>query len=152
MARPHGNIIRQNRYVAAGVIKIGDFVALNSAGKVAVAAAGSTTGILGIAMSYAKQADVDVLVSDSPSQEYLVERSSSAPSAQTDYNLNYDIVATTSSTNESKHTLDSSTGATTATLPLRAVHDSRVGASGYGPSECVVRINQHSERAGVAGV
>lgn len=151
-ARPHGNILRQSQYVAAGEIKIGDFVAITSAGKVAVAAAGSTAGILGVAMSYAKADLSTVIVADHPAQEYLVERSSTAPVNQTDYNLNYDLVATTSTTYDSKHKLDSATGAVTATLPLRAVRDSKPGASGIGPSECVVRINQHAERAGVVGV
>lgn len=153
-ARPHGDLIRVGEYVGASEIKVGDFVKLNSSGQVAVATAGSTTGLLGVAVSYCKQAGDKVKVADHPSQEYLVKKSSSAPTAQTDYNLNYDLVANTSSNKESAHTLDSASGATTpATLPLRAVSASRMNvAPGLTDAECVVRINQHSERAGTAGV
>lgn len=150
-ARPHGNLKRVNSYVAGGAIKIGDFVMLASSGKVVVAAAANA--LLGIAMSYASADGVAVLVADHPDQEYLVERSSTAPVNQTDYMLNYDIVATTSTTNESAHKLDSATGATTpSTLPLRAVGPSRANVASIGPSECVVRINNHAERSGTVGV
>ena len=148
-ARPHGDVIRQNAYVAGGAIKIGDFVMLDAAGKVVVATASSA--LLGVAMSYASAANVEVHVADSESQEYLVTKSSTAPSTQTDYFLNYNIVATTSTTYESNHTLDSSSGATTpSTLPLRAVAQSRAVVNPT--TECVVRINNHSERPGQAGV
>jgi hypothetical protein len=152
MPRPHGSILRQNTYVSAGEIKVGDVVVLNSAGKVAVAAAGTTTGILGVANSYASAVDKDVIVCDHPEQEYLIKRSSSAPVNQTDYMLNYDLVATTSSTKDSKHTLDSSTGATTATLAFKAVRDSKQAVTSIGDSECVVRVNQSAFRAGTLGV
>lgn len=148
-ARVHGDLIRQNEYVAGGAIKIGDFVMLASSGKVVVAAA--SNAILGVAMSYAAADGDAVQVADHPQQEYLVTKSSTAPSSQTDYFLNYDIVATTSTTYESNHKLDSSSGATTpSTLPLRAVSASR-SATGS-TTEAVVRINNHSERPGQAGV
>jgi hypothetical protein len=150
-ARPHGDLIRANAYVAGGEIKIGDFVMLASSGKVVVAAA--SNAILGVALNHAPADGDEVIVSDHPAQEYLVERSSTAPSAQTDYFLNYDIVASASSSIESAHKLDSSSGATTpSTLPLRAVSNSRAVVPSSGPSECVVRINNHSERPGQVGV
>jgi hypothetical protein len=148
-ARTHGDVIRQNTYVAGGAIKIGDFVMLASSGKVVVATASSA--LLGVAMSYASADGKNVEVADHPQQEYLVAKSSTAPSTQTDYFLNYNIVATTSTTNESGHTLDSASGATTpSTLPLRAVSQSRAVVSPA--SEAVVRINNHSDRPGQAGV
>jgi ABC-type tungstate transport system permease subunit len=152
MPRPHGSILRQNTYVSAGVIKVGDVCVLNNAGKVAVAAAGTTTGIIGVANSYAKAADVDVIVCDHPEQEYLIKRSGAAPVAQTDYMLNYDLVAGTSTTYESAHTLDSASGATTATLAFKAVRSSKQAVTSIGDSECVVRVNQSAFRAGTLGV
>ncbi len=152
MPRPHGTIRSQNTYVAGGAINTGDVVVINSAGKVVVAAAGTTTGILGVANSYASGDGVNVIVCDSPEQEYLVKRSASAPTAQTDYMLNYDLVATTSTTKESKHTLDSASGAATATLAFKAVRDSKQAVTSIGDSECVVRVNQSAFRAGTAGV
>ena len=152
MPRPHGQILRQRTYVAGGEIKVGDVVAVNSAGKVVVAAAASTAGILGVSNSYASGDGKDVIVCDHPEQEYLIKRSSSAPSAQTDYGLNYDIVATASTTKESAHTLDSASGATTATLCLKAVRASLQAVTSVGDSECVVQVNNHRSRAGVAGI
>lgn len=146
-ARPHGDLIRVSQYVAGGPIKIGDFVKVNSSGKVVVAAA--SNALLGVAMSYASADGKEVLVADSPDQEFLIEKSSSAPSSQTDYNLNYNIVASTSTSYESAHKLDSASGATTSTLPLRSISSSRSPVSS---DECVVRINNHSEKAGVEGV
>lgn len=152
MPRPHGNILRQRSYVAGGEIKVGDVVVINSSGKVVVAAAGSTAGILGVSNSYASGDGKDVLVCDHPEQEYLIKRSSTAPVNQTDYMLNYDIVATTSTTKESNHSLDSASGAATATLCLKAVAPSRQVISSLGDSECVVKVNQSAFRAGTAGV
>lgn len=146
-AKPHGDLLRVNSYVAGGEIKIGDFVRKNSDGKVVVAAASQAP--LGVAMSYASDDGKEIIVADHPDQEYLVDKSASAPSSQTDYGLNYNIVASTSTYKESAHKLDSASGATTSTLPLRAVMPSRrVGST----SEAVVRINNHSEKAGVEGL
>lgn len=151
MPRIHGDLLRSSAQVAAGEIKIGDFVALDASGKVKVAAA--SDALVGMAISYAKADGAEVMVADHPQQEYLIEKSATAPVAQTDYNLNYDIVASVSTSYESKHKLDSATGAATATLPLRAVGPSRQKtAPGLADKECVVRINNHAEKAGVAGV
>lgn len=147
MARPKGDPIRVNVYVSAGAIKIGDFVNLNSDGQVKVAAA--SEALLGVCNTLAAAAGQEVAVFDHPEQMYLVVKSGTQPAAQTDFNLNYDIVAGTSSSVESAHTLNSSSGATTAALPLRAVDRSRVLGSTL---EAVVRINNHTSRAGVAGV
>jgi hypothetical protein len=147
MARPHGDLLRDNTYVAGAEIKIGDFVTINSSGQVVKATA--SQALLGVALGYAKATGVNVQVADHPDQEYLVKKSASAPTAQTDYFLNYDIVATASAAGnyESANTLDSASGATTSTLPLRAVFDGRTATG----TEAVCRINNHVERTGVAG-
>jgi hypothetical protein len=150
MARPHGDLIRSNTYVAGGEIRIGDFVSINSSGQVVAASASSA--LLGVALGYASASGAAIQIADHPDQEYLVVRDlvgGSQPSSQTDYMLNYDIVATAGTGMESAHKLDSSTGATTSSLPLRALMP---GRSVIDVNECVVRINAHAEKAGVAGV
>lgn len=147
MPRTKGDALRVNAYVSAGAIKIGDFVTLDSDGRVKVAAA--SEALLGVCNTRATAAGQEIKVFDHPDQMYLVEKSATEPSAQTDFNRNYNIVANTNTGNESTHTLDSSSGDTTATLPLRAVDRSR---SVVPNKECVVIINNHVSKAGVAGV
>lgn len=146
-ARPKGDPIRVTERVSAGVIKIGDFVTITADGTVRVAAA--SEALLGVSNSYCSGAGQACNVFDHPDQHYLVAKSSSAPSAQSEFNLNYNIVANSSTNQESAHTLDSSSGATTATLPLRAIDRSRAAVPS---NECVVLINNHVSKAGVAGL
>lgn len=143
MPRPKGDPLRVNNYVAAGAIKIGDFVTLTASGQVAVAAA--TQALVGVCNSLATGAGQEVAVFDHPEQMFYVVKDGTEPSAQTDFNLNYNIVAASSSTVESAHKLDSDTGATTATLPLKAMDRSRQLGN---TTEVVVVINNHQLKGG----
>lgn len=149
-----GEPIRENEYIAAGAIKIGDFVTMNSSGQVAVAAA--SQALLGVSNTVAVNAGDKVTVFDHPDQMYLVPTSAAAPSTLTEFNLNYDIVANTTSGTEGNHRLDSASGATTATLPLKAVRAApMVGAvAGVAGTAVVCIINNHQLKGGTgtAGV
>lgn len=148
---------RLNAYTSAGAIKIGDFVTLNSSGQVAVATA--TQALVGVCMSYCSASGVEVMVADHPEQEFLVTSSSSTPSALTDFNLNYNIVANTTSGYEGNHTIDGATGATTATLPLKALAATPVRGStsagtfgASGTAVCIINNHQRKGGTGSAGV
>jgi hypothetical protein len=144
-----GEPLRENEYTAGGAIKIGDFVTLNSAGQVVVATA--SQALCGIANSVAVNAGDLVKVFDHPDQLILVNPSATTPSALTDFNLNYNIIANTStSASEGAMTLDSASGAVTATLPLKALRlpavvGQTIAVGGY---QVVCMINNHQLAAG----
>lgn len=152
MAACKGDPIRENVYISGGVIKLGDFVTQNAAGQVVVAAAGDP--LLGVANAYCSASGQECQVWDHPSQMFLVPTSGTAPSAQTDFNLNYNIVAGTSTSLNSAHTLDSASGATTATLPLKALENYRlVGQNNAAAGHVVVVvINNHKLGGGTGTV
>lgn len=143
-----GEPMRENQYTAAGAIKIGDFVTLNASGQVAVATA--SQALVGICNSVAVNAGDLVNVFDHPAQLFLVSTSAAAPSALTDFNLNYNIQVNASTGNESAHALDSATGAVTATLPLKALRAGAVvGATpGVAGALVVCQINNHQLNGG----
>ena len=142
-----GNPIRQNEYISAGAIKIGDFVTLNSAGQVAVATA--TQALVGVSNAVATAAGQAVQVWDHPDQLFNVTRSATDPDLLTEYNLNYNIVANTTSGQEGNHTLDSASGAVTATLPLKALRPSLDAPKlGEGGAAVICIINNHQLKGG----
>lgn len=153
-AEPKGTPLREAKYVAGGTIYKHDFVKQDAAGKVVVAAAGDA--LLGVAQESAV-ADEDVLVWDSPEQKYVVQASGSDIDAQTDLNLNYDILATAGDAtfSQSRMELDSTTGAPTATLPLKLIDIDKRPDNDFGDQvDCVVLINNHAYKGGTgtAGV
>ena len=153
-AEPFGRIYELQSYKAESTIYPGDFVKKNANGTVEPAAAAGA--VVGVAMTYAA-AGSDVLVADHPDQKFIVQADEADLDAQTDIGLNYDIVVGTASSTykRSGMELDSSTGATTATLPLKLVAISRAVDNALGANvKCVVRINNHQNAAstGTAGV
>lgn len=156
-----GEPIRENEYTAAGEIKIGDFVTQTAAGLVAVAAA--SDALLGVANSYVSAANAvlggesaAVKVFDHPDQMFLVPTSAAAPSTATEYNLNYNIVANTTSSTEGNHTLDSASGSIIATLPLKALSPfpmvGRVNGVAGAPVVCVINNHKLNGGTGTAGI
>jgi hypothetical protein len=149
-----GEPIRQNEYVAASEIKNGDFLTLNSDGHVAVATA--TQALCGVANSYASAQGAVVKVWDHPDQMFIVPTSSANPDVQTEYNLNYNIVANTTTSQDGNHTLDSASGDTTATLPLKALMPmplvGRSNGSAAAPVVCVINNHQLKGGTGTAGI
>jgi len=140
-------------YVAGAAIYPGDAVRMQDDGKVDPAAA--SEALLGIALSYAAADGDKVLVCDDPDQRYVVQADGADIDAQTDIGLNYDILATAgdSTYKVSRMEMDSSTGATTATLPLRLLSVGRRIDNEFGAqAECVVKINAAQLGSNSAGL
>lgn len=148
--QPKGEPIRVNAYQAGGTIYPGDAVKQDANGQVVSASAGDA--LLGVALGKAVSGE-DVQVADDPDQEFVVQADGADVDAQTDINLNYDIVATAGSSayNISRMELDSDTGATTsAQLRLLGIdkrEDNALGAQ----VDCIVMINEHQLK-GTTGV
>lgn len=154
-AKPKGELLRVRKYVSGGAVYPGDFVMKENTGKVIVGAA--TNALIGVAINYASGADKELLVADHPDQMFVVQADEADIDAQTDILLNADIVATAgnSSYKISRHELDSSTIATTATLPLKVLGvEPRVDNALGGQVDVVVKINNHqlAGGTGTAGV
>lgn len=149
--RPVGRVRDAKPYVAGGTIYPGDAVKMDNAGKVVVASA--SEALIGVSAEYAV-ADEQVLVWDDPDQQFSVQADNGTTLAQTDVGLNYDIVATAGSTlyKRSRMELDSSSGATSASLPLRLLGFTPVEGNSAGEfAECQVIINQHQLGKATAG-
>lgn len=153
--RPKGEPLRLNKYVAAGVIYPGDAVSQESGGRVVAASASSA--LFGVAASYASAADQSVEIWDDPEQLYVVQADEADIDAQTDMGLNYDLLATAGDATYrvSRMELDSSTGGTSATLPLKLLGiDERPNNALGAQVDCIVKINNHqlAGGTGTAGV
>lgn len=153
-AEPQGTPLREDKYVSGGAFFKNDYVSLDSTGRVVAATA--STALLGVALESASAAGENVQVSTHPDQKYVTQASGSDIDAQTDIGQNYDILATAgdSTYSQSRMELDSTTGAITATLPLKllAIDDRPDNALGA-QADCVVKINNHqlSGGTGTAG-
>ncbi len=152
---PYERCLRSRSYITNGIVYPGDILKLKSDGTVEVAAAG-LAAVLGAALTYAPSGGT-VQVADSPKQIFKIQSSTTNPDAQTDVNLNYDIVATAGSTTYkcSRHALDGAAGHTDATYPLKLLGidpraDNALGAN----ADCIVMINNHhlAGSTGTAGV
>lgn len=142
-ARPVGDS-KAREYTAGAAVYPGDFVHMETDGLVDPAAV--SEALLGVAISYASASGEKVLVVDDPDQEFIVQADGSDIDAATDVNLNYNIVATAgdSSYKVSRQELDSSSGATDSTLPLRLIGVGRRIDNALGAQvECRVVINNH---------
>lgn len=154
-AYPVQELRRANVYVSGGVVYPGDFVTQSSSGTVVAATA--TQALIGASLGYASAASVDLLIADHPDQMFAIQSDDSNPSAQTDFNLNYNIVATAGSSayRMSRMALDGSTSATTATLPLKALFLEKTPLNSLAASaDVIVVINNHQLKGGTgsAGV
>lgn len=151
---PWGELRRASEWEAGGVIGIGDAVKQDAAGQVVVVAnVGSvhTGAIIGVALQSADTAGDKILVADDPDQQFRIQADGSDIDAQTDIGLNYSILGTDrdSNTKESRQELDSSSGATTATLPLKLVSISKAEGNALGAQvDCVVVVNNHQLKGG----
>lgn len=154
--RPYGEVRRTNKYIADAAIYPGDAVVHGSSGNV-VAWSSSGTAILGVAMGYAASQGAEVLVWDHPDQEFVVQSDGSTPAGQLDVFLNYTIAATSASTQYkvSRMQLSGISGATGATMPLKALFLDNRADNAFGTyADVVVIINNHVQKGGTgqAGV
>jgi hypothetical protein len=149
-----GKAFHGRRFVkkSGNAIYPGDFVIQDATGTVDVAAANGV--MLGVALEYAAAASTaEILVCDDPAAVYEIQVDGNV--AQTDVFANADIVATTGDTAllRSKHVLQSSSIATTNTLPLKILGLSKVGSNAFGSyAKVKVKINKHAYSSGVLGV
>ena len=148
-----GEPLRLTKYIAAEAIYPGDFVNLKNDGQIEPADA--SEALLGAAVGYASAAAGEVMVADHPQQRFVVQADGSDIDAQTDMNLNYNIVATAgnSTFKMSRMELDSDSGATTATLPLKLLDYQRRPDNALGAQvDCIVQINNHQMAGGTGTV
>lgn len=140
---PNDALIR----TSAGVIDIATAASQNIVGVAAEAKAANTGGLIQIVPAKGHQ--------------FVCQADEADVAAVTNLNLNYDIVATASVSGQSKMELDSSTGATTASLPLKAIEKfdgfmpggTDQYANDYGAQvKLVVEFNSTSEGLGSVGV
>lgn len=151
---PKGEPKRVTEYTAGSAIGTGDMCVLAADGKVdSVTGASYTGAAIGVAMETASTDGDKIRILDDPDQEYECQSDDSSLTAQTDIGRNYAVVATAASSGESRMELDGSTGATTATLPLKLLAVStKESADGLGDAntDVTVKINNH-QRAGGTG-
>lgn len=150
--KPRGPIKSVAVALAGGTIYPGDAIKRDANGKVVVVSASNAS--CGVALHYAVSGD-DVVYCDDPDQKYVVQADGSDIDAQTDINLNYNIVATSGDTayKISRMELDSDTGATDSTLPLRLLSIDKRPDNALGAQvDCIVKINNHQDRTGAEGV
>jgi hypothetical protein len=169
---------QQNRYRIANnyatAIFQGDMVETLTAGTIGVKAAGETDAVLGVfnGCRYTDPttgketfsnyypgsiaaADIEAYVIDAPDVVYEIQADDTFP--VTDLFGNFDIVAGTGDTNSgmSRTELDVTTGATTTTLPLKAIdisQDPENSDTGAANTNVMVIINNHILSGGTAGL
>lgn len=140
--RPKGAILRIQEYTSGAEVFPGDLVLLNSSGLI-VPAGATPAAVIGVAQVYVSATGKKILVSDHPDQMYVVQADdigSSGIEVQTGMGLNYDLLPTAGNAQfkTSRQELDSSTGAVTATLPLRAIALDGDRKNSFGNNEDVI--------------
>lgn len=139
-----------------GEIKLYDLIERRTDGYFHPAQAGSLT-LAGVACEYvAANTGGNVLVDTNPAVVMLAQASGSEINEQSDFDLNYDIVVSSTTTKRSGMEINSATGAATANLPIKILsvapaQDSNGNELGANVLlECV--FNQHLFKgAGIAG-
>ncbi len=156
---PAGPALRLRKYRAKSAINRGDAVnrkagSSDTNGICEVEVADASEALIGVA-AHAAASGADVLVWDHPDQEFVGQADDASIATNAKIGLNYDLLATASSSGLSAHEIDASTYATTATLPLKVLRmlpavDNEIGAQ----VKCVIKINNHQLNGGtgVAGV
>ncbi len=141
---PYERVLRCRTYISSSICYPGDALVLVNDGTVAVAAA--SAALIGVCLSYAASG-ANVQVADHPDQLFVSKADETEVDAQTDINLNYNLVAGTASTlyKQSRHAIDSSTQATTATLPFKVVGLAPAINNALGTnSDLICVINNHA--------
>lgn len=156
---PYGPILRVRKYRAKGTISRGDCVnrkagSADTNGLSEVEEADASEALIGVALNAAASGE-DVLVADHPDQEFMGQADDNSVATNADIGLNYDLLATNGSSGESRHEIDASSKATTATLPLKVLRLVPAPNNAIGEfCKCVVKINNHQlgSHTGVVGV
>lgn len=152
-----GEVGRVNGYkLATANTALGkwDLLNMTSAGHVNRAAA-SDLYIVGAAATHAAaSAGTEFFpVYDDPYSIFLCQSDDSTIAADTDFNLNYNIVVANASNNVSQMEADGNTGDTTNTLPLKALRYHRQSGNTVGANVALeVIINNHVLSGNLAGI
>lgn len=136
--------LRANRYQSGSACYPGDLVTLASDGQVDPATAGSL--VLGVCLSYASAASLDILVADHPDQLINGQVAASEINAQTDLGNTMDILATAGSSayKISRQEVDASTQSASATAQLRLLEVEPQVGNAFGEFvDCTFAINEH---------
>lgn len=137
-------------------IGVNDPLEMRSDGYVWQAQAGSTT-IIGIAAE-AKAASTggSILVYDDPLIEFQMQVNDANVNVQTDLGLAYDIVIGAPVRGSSIAEIDGTTGAVTATLPIKPLRVSQIitkNGNVFGANVLLdCKFNQHFNKAGSVGI
>jgi hypothetical protein len=139
-------------FESGAAIYPGDAVKLSDDGQIDPVAAGQA--ILGIALTYASAAGVEVNVSVDPDQLYVVQADETEVDAQTDIGNVADLVATAGSATYlvSRMELDSSSLNTTSGQLLLVGIDKRKDNAFGAQVDCVVKINERQLTNAFAGI
>lgn len=154
--KPWGDCVRSNRYLVGGTIYPGDALKFDAAGKVVVATA--TDALMGVALEYATTSvNTRVLVADHPDQLFTCQADDNSIAAQTDINLNCDLIFGSPDTTyrRSGVEIDASTKNTTATLTVKVLEIVPAADNAFGTNaKCICKINNHQlgQSTGTAGV
>lgn len=146
--KPAGRVIRLTRYLASGTIYPGDLVKLDSSGGVTACSAGDAA--VGVSAEYGVATD-SINVWDHPDQLFEAQADDSTIDAQTDLNLNYNIVAGSPNTTyrRSGMQIDASTQATNSNQQLKVLSVVPRPSNDLGDAvKCVCTINNHQHKGG----
>lgn len=156
---PYGPILRCRPYLAGVEVFQGDMVnrkagGAGTDGRSEVEPGDASEAQIGVAAHHAAVGAM-VLVYDHPDQEFVGQADGADIATGVDFGLNFDLLATNGSGTQSAHEIDSSTGATTATLPIKVLRllpavDNALGEF----AKCIIKINNHQlgSHTGTAGV
>ena len=147
-----GKVLATNAEIA-----IGDAIEWRSDGCLHIAQASSLT-IEGVAVEH-KAANAGGTIQYVPARDHLfiAQADEADIAAQTNCGLNYNIVATVPSSGKSQMEVDSSTGATTKTLPVKVIglYEGELGyatANAFGAqAKVIVQFNETADSAGGTG-
>lgn len=156
---PYGPILRLRPYYAAVATFRGDMMnqkagSSQTGGLVDVEPADASEACIGVAINSASVGGT-VWVADHPDQEFVGQGDESDFADASDLGLNYNLLATDGSGDKSAHEIDSSTQATTATLPIKALRLLPAPDNAFGANARIIfKINNHQlgSHTGTAGV
>jgi hypothetical protein len=156
---PYGPILRVRPYIAKVETFRGDMVnrkagSSDTNGGDEVEPGDASEAQIGVALNHAAVGGT-VLVADHPDQEFIGQADGNDVATNAKIGLNYDLLATDGSGDQSAHEIDSSTFATSATLPIRVLRMLPVVDNALGANvKLICKINNHQLSAGTgsAGV
>jgi hypothetical protein len=156
---PYGPILRVRPYKAKVECFRGDMLnrkagSSDTDGALEVEPGDASEAQIGVALNHAAVGAI-VLVADHPDQEFVGQADDNSVATNADIGLNYNLLATDGSGDQSAHEIDASTKNASATLPIKVLRllpsaDNAIGTN----CKLICKINNHqlSAGTGAAGV